>query len=131
MSDKVRNGTPYGCSSICNTCRNAQVVRGINLQEFIYCGSLGRAVRFPVERCTMYDDSRGPSLQRMREIAWEVTSRSRGPVGFSGGSGLEIVIQPPSFPNYGVPAQPASPATAISGAEARRMGMKAPEGDEE
>lgn len=98
MSDKVIGGTPRGIESKCTTCRAAQVMRGVNLQSVIYCQSLPRNPRitFPVEECSLYDDKRNPSLYDMQQIAWEVHSRNRGPVGFGDGvRHMEVVISPP------------------------------------
>lgn len=98
--DKVFGGTPRGFQSLCKTCRNAQRMTGLNLQEVVFCQALARspAITFPVETCSLYDDRRLPSLQRMQEIAWEVQSRNRGAVGFAGGRDMTIQIVPPSRP---------------------------------
>lgn len=51
---------------------------------------------FAVGECSVYDDKRLPSLDMMRQIAWEVKSRNRGPVGFAPDpEKMEIVITPP------------------------------------
>ena len=106
MSDKVKAGTPQGNRSLCLDCRNAHVVRGLNFQERIYCRVLSAStqlVTFPVEQCSVFDDKRTPSLYAMEIIAWNVTSRNRGPVGFEGCHASEIHIEPPrsvDTPNY-------------------------------
>lgn len=95
--DKVQGGTPRGFESMCVTCRYAQVVRGLNLQSAIVCHYASQApqvVRFPVERCSTYDDKRMPPLYQMREIAWNISARNRGPVGF-GDASYEIKVTPP------------------------------------
>lgn len=96
-NDKVINGTPKGFASLCSTCRRAQVIRGLNMQQRTFCsaGSTSMAVTFPVESCSAYDDKRIPALYQMEEIAWQVRSRNRGPVGFGGEHNTEIKIEPP------------------------------------
>lgn len=94
---KIHGGTPLGSKSLCGTCRNAHVIRGINLQEEVYCRQIAPMVRlhFPVETCNRYDDVRMPPLYEMQEIAWEVKSRRRDKLGFGGsGSVEEITIEP-------------------------------------
>ena len=68
---------------------------------------------FPVERCNVFDDKRVPSLFDMEQIAWHVTSRNRGPVGFEGEKQSEVHIEPPN-PEDTPQQQPAynRPATA-------------------
>lgn len=82
-------------------------MRGINLQEAVYCragGPVALHVRFPVERCTAFDDARTPSLWEMKEIAWEVKSRNRGPIGFAGEeSGLVVTVEPPNKERFTPP----------------------------
>lgn len=109
--DKVSGGTPKGFTSLCKTCRNAQVMRGLNLQEELHCHATyyrPKKIEFPVETCSAYDDKRVPSLWQMEKIAWEVVSRSRGPVGFAGGMTNEIIIRPPKSDEE-TPGQPAKP----------------------
>lgn len=95
--DKVMGGTPKGGSSMCSSCRQAHRIVGVNLQEEIYCQAKVGVSRifFPVVECSLYDDKSRPSLYAMEEIAWHVTSRNRGPVGFSDESKSEIHIEPP------------------------------------
>lgn len=97
MADKVMGGTPQGEKSLCTTCRMAQNIRGLNFQEVVLCHAYtpAFAVPFPVETCSIYDDKRVPSLYQMERIAWAVTSRSRGPVGFGGAGAQEVHIEPP------------------------------------
>ena len=106
MSDKVYGGTPSGTASLCLTCRQAHSLRGLNLQEVVRCCALNPVaiITFPVEKCSLYDDKRLPPLGEMREIAWIVTSRNRGPVGFTDNRASEIHIEPPN--RYEYPVQP-------------------------
>ena len=110
MSDKVIGGTPKGVDSLCSTCRHAHRIVGLNLQMLVFCQALPRTPRmpFPVAECSIYDDQRLPSLDAMRQIAWEVHSRNRGQVGFAPDPHkMDIVITPPSRKEgYDVPSQP-------------------------
>lgn len=62
-------------------------------------------ITIPVETCSVYDDKRMPSLYMMEQIAWEVTCRNRGPVGFAKDGTVDVVIQPRTntFPNGPLP----------------------------
>lgn len=96
--DKVINGTPPSSGSLCDTCRHALSIQGVNFEKLIICDAPTRGIRinFPVFRCSMYDDKRTPSLSSMKAIAWEVKSRKRDPVGFSHEDAqLEVRIEPP------------------------------------
>ena len=106
MADKVIGGTPLGNRTLCSTCRLAHHIRGINMQEQTICRGYTNPMpmRFPIETCSIYDDKRVPSLYQMEQIAWAVTSRSRGPVGFGGEFTHEIHIEPPDRS----PQQPAN-----------------------
>lgn len=104
--DKVIGGTPRGSRSLCHSCRFAQVMRGINMQEEIRCLRLGQQpplVRFPVADCNVYESKSSPSLYQMEQIAWQVTSRHRGPAGFGVEAQREVHIEPP-VRNEGQPA---------------------------
>ncbi len=95
MADKVRGGTPKGSTSLCLRCRSAFVVRGLNLEEIVDCRKMEMRMTFRVESCSQFDDKSRPSLYEMERVAWIVTSRNRGPVGFSGERTAEIHIEPP------------------------------------
>lgn len=98
MSDKVQGGTPKGGASLCLTCRNAQVVKGYNLEMLIHCDELSYAtgiIKFPVYSCSKYDDKRYASRHDMEKIAWQVVSRTRGPVGFSNEGERDVSVVPP------------------------------------
>ena len=103
MSDKVIGGTPQGSLSLCRLCRMAHHIRGLNLQEEIYCRAVTPMIRiaFPVETCSIFDDKRMPSLYMMEQIAWSVQSRNRGPVGFEDEGRTRVTVEPPS--QFGVP----------------------------
>lgn len=95
--NKVIGGTPIGSKSMCQTCRYAQNIRGINMQERTICVRTAPAfpITFPILTCSGYDDKRQPSLYDMEQIAWNVQSRNRGPVGYAPDGSLNIEIQPP------------------------------------
>lgn len=107
--NKVLGGTPQGFDAKCVTCRNAHIIRGLNLQSEIYCRAKttkDTRVLFPVYECSLYDDKRNPSLYDMEQIAWEVHSRNRGPVGFAEQvQRTDIVITPPPQRNRDMPSQ--------------------------
>jgi len=107
---KIHMGTPKGRNSICKMCANAQNVRGLDLQETVICNAVNpsRRVTFPVETCTLFTDSRLPSLDDMRKIAWTVETRNRGKWGFASGVQYEVTIEPPRHDGQDVPAQPAT-----------------------
>jgi hypothetical protein len=100
MSDKVHDGTPQGSKSLCVNCRNAHLIHGLNFEQHIFCRATqpGFRVTFPVEKCSVFDDKRVPSLYQMETIAWSIQSRNRGPMGFASDSKIEIVISPPERP---------------------------------
>jgi hypothetical protein len=106
--DKVHGGTPRGNSteSMCKSCRNARVTRGVNNQELIFC-MIGHGIRihFPVTECSVYDNKGQPPLYEMQNIAWVIHSRNRGPIGFAGEGRTELVIDPPGQQS---PSQPAT-----------------------
>lgn len=106
--DKVLGGTPRGFVSLCVTCRSAHIIRGMNLQHEVFCRAMPQLTRigFPVENCSIYDDKRNPSLYEMEQIAWEVKSRNRAPMGFSRNGERDVVIEPPNKNPYNVPSQP-------------------------
>jgi len=109
MSVKVIGGTPRSDgSSLCMTCRAAWHMRTVNLGEVVMCRAFNNGFRInaPVVECATYDDKRQPSLYDMQQIAWEVSSRSRGAVGFGGARDLSIEITPPSHESRNQPMPP-------------------------
>lgn len=119
MPFKIQNGTPKSGKSLCYSCKHARTVRGQNCEEVTTCnagifgGNLAGGgnrnhywtelypgqVPFKVEQCSSYADMNTPSLEDMKQIAWEVTARKRGSAGFGDGvtnpDELETVITPP------------------------------------
>lgn len=97
--DKVMNGTPKGNRSLCGTCRFAQTMRGINMQEHVRClrmGSQSVPITYPIEKCSGYDDKRMPSLYDMEQIAWNIKCRLRGQTGFGQNEERDVEVQPPN-----------------------------------
>lgn len=98
--NKVHGGTPKTVKSLCLSCRNAQVVKGLNFEHLIYCSEIGwgstAKINFTVTECSKYDDKSHPSLADYYKTGWVIESRNRGPVGFKGGAEeREITINPP------------------------------------
>ncbi len=96
--NKVYGGTPTGNKSMCSTCRFAQNIRGVNMQQDTFClrlGNIPTRIGYPVEVCNGYEDKRTPSIYDMQQIAWNVSSRNRGPVGFQEGDRTDLSITPP------------------------------------
>ena len=111
MQLKIMNGTPKSGKSLCKSCKNAMIIRGQNMEERILCNLSGFSmiwgfgspvVEFAVAECSKYQEVNSPSLAEMKQIAWEVTARKRGSVGFGDGvtnpDELETVITPPRRP---------------------------------
>jgi len=87
MNVKIRGGTVnHGEPSLCETCRNATVIRGRSAgQEIVVCrpGLRGLRVPFAVTSCSEYEDRRQPTLYHLEEIAWVLRSDAkRKTVGF-------------------------------------------------
>lgn len=107
--NKVYDGTPHGNRSICATCRFAQNIRGIQMQQDSFClrlGSMPVRIGYPVEQCNGYEDKRTPSIYDMQQIAWSVTSRQRGPVGFQDADRNDLSITPPDDASRNAPPPP-------------------------
>lgn len=75
---------------------------GQNCEEVIICGDhifgpSGR-VPFKIASCSSYHPSNIAWLYEMKEIAWKVEARKRGPAGFTNPdtTEMEIVITAPS-----------------------------------
>jgi len=77
---RVLKGTPkHGDSALCATCNHAQIIEGqAESQRVTLCGYTSERVRWPVVRCTMYDDKRIPPLREMKEIAWMLVTKKAG-----------------------------------------------------
>jgi len=78
---KVYGGTPVGNESRCDTCAHARIIQGYAESErIVFCTSLYDPIRIPfkVMQCTDYEDRRLPSYGEMKEIAWQIRSKSAG-----------------------------------------------------
>jgi hypothetical protein len=102
LTIKISGGTPKSGKSLCLTCKFAQVVRGQNMEEHIECSeglfsAYRSRVPFCVAECKSYHPQNMPWLQEMREIAWNIEARKRGPVGFDKADTgeMEVVVSPP------------------------------------
>ncbi|HEV2961580.1 MAG TPA: hypothetical protein VG649_07130 [Candidatus Angelobacter sp.] len=80
---KVYGGTPVGTESRCDTCAHARIIQGYAESErIVLCTSLFDPIRIPfkVSQCTDYEDRRLPDFQNMKDIAWEIRTKSAGHV---------------------------------------------------
>src|SRR5262245_42241958 len=78
---KVYGGTPVGSESRCDTCAHARIIQGFAESErIVLCTSLYDPIRIPfkVMQCTDYEDRRLPRYSDMKEIAWQIRSKSAG-----------------------------------------------------
>ena len=82
---KVLNGTTADGDSLCDTCHNSQVVEGYSVgHKVIWCNDPidGLLIQWPVAKCNQYRARENTALKEMEKIAWVVTPRKRGKVGF-------------------------------------------------
>jgi hypothetical protein len=78
---KVYGGTPAGNESRCDTCARARIIQGYAESErLVFCDAAYPPVSVPfrVRQCSMYEDSRLPDFDDMKEIAWQIRSKSAG-----------------------------------------------------
>lgn len=102
LTIKISGGTPKTGKSLCVTCKHAQIVRGQNMEEHIECSSglfnsTRNRVPFRVGECNTYHPSNVPWLHEMKDIAWNIEARKRGPVGFESpeSTDMEVIVTPP------------------------------------
>jgi hypothetical protein len=72
MSIYVKNGTPVGKPSLCESCSGAFIARGYSETEMVtICQALWpeRRMHFPVRVCTAFVEKNKPSFKEMEEIA--------------------------------------------------------------
>ena len=82
----VRNGTPIGSSSVCETCNHAHIMRGYRETEvLVYCMYTCDhpiPVPFKVRECTNHDDKNRPTWEQMKDLALPIregtTAKSAG-----------------------------------------------------
>jgi hypothetical protein len=94
MRISIERGTPTNCQdSLCDTCRNARIIRGRRLDDEIVLCELRMAstrIPFKVTTCSHYDDRRHPHFFEYMERAWILRRGRRGrPAGFVRASELE------------------------------------------
>ncbi|MBZ5489693.1 MAG: hypothetical protein LAO76_02020 [Acidobacteriia bacterium] len=80
---KVYGGTPIGNESRCDTCTHARIIQGYAESErIVICTGMYDPIRIPfkVMQCTDYEDRRLPDFDNMKEIAWQIRSKSAGSV---------------------------------------------------
>jgi len=80
---KVYGGTPIGNESRCDTCTHARIIQGYAESErIVICTGMYDPIRIPfkVMQCTDYEDRRLPDFENMKEIAWQIRSKSAGNV---------------------------------------------------
>jgi hypothetical protein len=80
---KVYGGTPIGTESRCDTCTHARIIQGYAESErIVLCTKLYDPIRIPfkVAQCTDYEDRRLPDYSNMKELAWEIRTKSGGSV---------------------------------------------------
>jgi hypothetical protein len=72
MSIYVKNGTPVGKPSLCESCSRAFIARGYSETELVVvCNAPWRGMRmiFPVRACTAFVEKNKPTIVEMEEIA--------------------------------------------------------------
>lgn len=80
---RVYGGTPVGSESRCDTCTHARIIQGYaESEKIVFCNSLWDPIRIPfnVRQCSAYEDRRLPDVDDMKEIAWQIRSKSAGTV---------------------------------------------------
>jgi hypothetical protein len=80
---KVYGGTPIGNESRCDTCTHGRIIQGYSESErIVICTGMYDPIRIPfkVMQCTDYEDRRLPDYSQMKEIAWQIRSKSAGSV---------------------------------------------------
>lgn len=82
---KVQGGTPFHGNSLCSTCHNAHRIQGMAVsEETVFCNANGHSkkIPYPISKCSEYSDERLPTLYEMREIAWQIVTKSNRTIGF-------------------------------------------------
>ena len=70
-------------TSLCRRCRNAQYMRGRGYtQEALFCHNMNKFLPWEPEQCSTFDDATVPSLYDMKDIAWQLATKSGKVVGF-------------------------------------------------
>lgn len=89
----IKNGTPIGSTSVCESCCYAQIMRGFRESELlVFCNfpSPTIVVPFKLAECTNHYDKNRPSWKQMEDLAIYVSpGRAK-----SKSAGFSIVGQP-------------------------------------
>ena len=107
---KVYGGTPIGNESRCDTCTHARIIQGYAESErIVICTGMYDPIRVPfkVMQCTDYADRRLPDYENMKEIAWQIRSKSAGSV-----AGFVTLPEETDSQNQQSEAQPAEAPAA-------------------
>ena len=83
----IKNGTPVGSASVCESCCFAQIMRGFRESELlVYCNypTPSIVVPFKLTDCTNHYDKNRPTWKQMEDLAIEIKrSNSMKPAGFN------------------------------------------------
>lgn len=86
MAVYIKNGTPVGTESKCDTCKFSLIARGFReSEEVTYCDWLSRPTRvlFQVRECSRHEHKSRPTWDQMEELALEIRpSPTLKPAGF-------------------------------------------------
>lgn len=86
MAVHVKNGTPVGNDSKCETCNHAHIILGFRESEqLVYCTFSVEMIQIPfkVRDCTKYEDRHRPTWEQMADLAIDVLPLSSAkPAGF-------------------------------------------------
>jgi hypothetical protein len=85
MAVNVKNGTPVHGASLCETCLNAQIIRGYRAsEEIVVCHATypERDIPFRVHKCTSYLNKTRQTLRQMQDIAWVLGPKGSKRAGF-------------------------------------------------
>lgn len=72
-----------GSESRCDTCTYARIIQGYaESEKIVFCNNLWDPIRIPfsVRQCSAYEDKRLPDVDEMKEIAWQIRTKSAGSV---------------------------------------------------
>lgn len=78
---KVYGGTSIGKESRCDTCSFARIIQGHSeTEKVVICAAVDPAIKVPfkVAECSSYEDKRLPDLREMKQISWQIRTKSAG-----------------------------------------------------
>ena len=86
MAVYIKNGTPVGSESKCDSCKWSLVLRGFReTEEVTYCDFMSQPTRvlFQVRECSRHEHKSRPTWDQMEELALEIRpSPTMKPAGF-------------------------------------------------